>query len=295
MRDMTPAFASRKGRAADGILQQCCDNERRDPYFSVITVSAMTMKKPIQFRAVHTKTRWRRASHESIANALSRHRGAKALFDHLNKAIDYAQHGEPLYVIIWDKRQKGLGEIVKPDHSRRDGLQHAPLPDEEIDRFEAGDLPSDNELEQFFVHSLSSTLENVQQEHTGATSDSEPSLPQPKTAAELECQLQLKIQDSRRITAEARQVRLSLSNPTPVKVEIQTTAFLRSADVIVEVLERAVGKCECCRNPGPFARTSDGTPYLEVHHIVPLSKGGVDSVDNAQALCPNCHRRKHFG
>lgn len=61
------------------------------------------MKKPhpIQFRAVHTKNRWRPASHENMPNALGKKRGASALFDHLNRAIDYSTEGEPLYVIIW--------------------------------------------------------------------------------------------------------------------------------------------------------------------------------------------------
>ncbi|MEE7094460.1 HNH endonuclease, partial [Escherichia coli O10] len=39
----------------------------------------------------------------------------------------------------------------------------------------------------------------------------------------------------------------------------------------------------------------DGTPFLEVHHIEWLSKGGEDSVENAIALCPNCHRQAHYG
>lgn len=45
---------------------------------------------------------------------------------------------------------------------------------------------------------------------------------------------------------------------------------------------------------GPFRRL-DGEIFLEVHHIIPLSEGGEDTVANAEALCPNCHREKHFG
>ena len=37
----------------------------------------------------------------------------------------------------------------------------------------------------------------------------------------------------------------------------------------------------------------DGTHYLEVHHIDQLAKGGADTVENAVALCPNCHRKMH--
>ncbi|MBT7455033.1 MAG: HNH endonuclease [Gemmatimonadetes bacterium] len=42
----------------------------------------------------------------------------------------------------------------------------------------------------------------------------------------------------------------------------------------------------------PF-RTDDGRPYLEVHHILPLSEGGEDGMLNVAALCPNCHRAQH--
>jgi 5-methylcytosine-specific restriction protein A len=34
-------------------------------------------------------------------------------------------------------------------------------------------------------------------------------------------------------------------------------------------------------------------PYLESHHVVHLAQGGPDSIDNAIALCPNCHRKMH--
>jgi len=61
------------------------------------------------------------------------------------------------------------------------------------------------------------------------------------------------------------------------------------------VLSRANGICENCDKPAPFIRRRDGTPYLEVHHIIQLSKGGNDTINNAVAICPNCHRELHFG
>jgi hypothetical protein len=33
---------------------------------------------------------------------------------------------------------------------------------------------------------------------------------------------------------------------------------------------------------------------LEVHHILPLSEGGSDTIDNILLLCPDCHRREHL-
>ncbi|MBC8673865.1 HNH endonuclease [Aeromonas hydrophila] len=49
------------------------------------------------------------------------------------------------------------------------------------------------------------------------------------------------------------------------------------------------------KHKAPFNRVSDGTPYLEVHHIQPLANGGEDTIQNTMALCPNCHRKRHFG
>ncbi|WP_147195697.1 HNH endonuclease [Rummeliibacillus stabekisii] len=36
-------------------------------------------------------------------------------------------------------------------------------------------------------------------------------------------------------------------------------------------------------------------PNLEVHHIKRLADGEEDTVENAIAVCPNCHRELHFG
>ena len=36
-------------------------------------------------------------------------------------------------------------------------------------------------------------------------------------------------------------------------------------------------------------------PVLDVDHIQDLGRGGEDDPRNMVALCPNCHRRVHFG
>lgn len=73
-----------------------------------------------------------------------------------------------------------------------------------------------------------------------------------------------------------------------------TERFLRDPNVIAWVLKRAAGKCEACEAPAPFV-AMDGEPFLEVHHVRPLSEGGPDTTDNACACCPNCHRQLHLG
>ncbi|VTU25029.1 HNH endonuclease [Variovorax sp. SRS16] len=72
------------------------------------------------------------------------------------------------------------------------------------------------------------------------------------------------------------------------------TIFARDPDVKAWVLARAAGKCEACSGPAPFV-TADDLPFLEVHHVRQLADQGADLVTNAVALCPNCHRRLHYG
>ena len=89
--------------------------------------------------------------------------------------------------------------------------------------------------------------------------------------------------------------RLRVAPRVPKRITVQTTSFIRNQDVIEEVLFRASGFCEICWSPAPFIRSSNSEPYLEVHHTVPLAQSGEDTVDNAVAICPNCHRRAHHG
>ncbi len=91
-----------------------------------------------------------------------------------------------------------------------------------------------------------------------------------------------------------RHKRLATAPTQPERISVTTTSFRRNPDVVAEVLSRAAGICEQCHRPAPFKRR-DGTPYLEVHHRVQLADGGPDTVTNAVALCPNCHREQHYG
>jgi len=92
-----------------------------------------------------------------------------------------------------------------------------------------------------------------------------------------------------------RKQRLNNAPKHPEITITKTITHKRNPDVVAEVLERANGFCETCSKSAPFYRAKDGTPYLEVHHIIQLSIGGEDTVENAIALCPNCHREKHYG
>ena len=94
---------------------------------------------------------------------------------------------------------------------------------------------------------------------------------------------------------EERKLRLAAACKTPKVRVVSVTVFERNPDVVAEVLLRAKGFCENCSSAAPFNRRKDNTPYLEVHHKKRLADGGEDTIENAIALCPNCHRKMHFG
>jgi 5-methylcytosine-specific restriction protein A len=74
---------------------------------------------------------------------------------------------------------------------------------------------------------------------------------------------------------------------------VQSVQYERDQYIAQFTRKRANGICDLCLNPAPF-NDKNGRPYLESHHIEWLSKGGLDSIENTVALCPNCHRRMHI-
>jgi len=68
----------------------------------------------------------------------------------------------------------------------------------------------------------------------------------------------------------------------------------RSEIVKRYALREADGVCQGCEKEAPFVGV-DGEPFLEVHHLHRQSDGGPDHPDNVIALCPDCHRRVHYG
>lgn len=96
-------------------------------------------------------------------------------------------------------------------------------------------------------------------------------------------------------SVQARRRRLGNATRMPKRVLTTSLYFQRNPDVVAEVLYLAQGVCAHCKDLAPFVRRKCGTPYLEVHHIQQLSEGGEDAVENAEALCPNCHRYRHYG
>lgn len=116
-----------------------------------------------------------------------------------------------------------------------------------------------------------------------------------KELEEFDAEFDAEIKKAKKLNLKKRQIELNEADPYPPKVKVQTSVYKRNPYVVITVLERANGICELCKSPAPFKRKSDGSPFLEIHHKKPLSEGGLDTIGNAVALCPNCHRKAHFG
>lgn len=98
----------------------------------------------------------------------------------------------------------------------------------------------------------------------------------------------------KKIKSGRLEIQTASAPPTPPeKIKTEIYRFNRSTSVVAQCLYEAKGICKKCGKDAPFKRKRDGEPYLQVHHIVPLSKGGLDIVENTMAVCPNCHCEIH--
>ena len=91
------------------------------------------------------------------------------------------------------------------------------------------------------------------------------------------------------------ELKVKAEEQSSIKVAHQaviTETYIRNPYVAKYAKVRAKGICQLCDSKAPFLN-KDGSPYLESHHIIWLSKGGADSIENTVALCPNCHKKMH--
>lgn len=79
----------------------------------------------------------------------------------------------------------------------------------------------------------------------------------------------------------------------PTKRDATGSRYDRDPRVRDQAKRRAAGFCEYCGEAG--FKMANGSIYLETHHIIQLCDGGLDNSRNVIALCPNDHRRAHFG
>jgi len=112
---------------------------------------------------------------------------------------------------------------------------------------------------------------------------------------ELDNSFQAAINKARQNSEKERELFLQSASKKPRSRSVTVKVYDRNPHVVVATLLRANGQCEKCFSKAPFTRKSDNSPYLEVHHKIRLADNGDDSVENTIALCPNCHREKHYG
>ena len=83
-------------------------------------------------------------------------------------------------------------------------------------------------------------------------------------------------------------------NKEPKKRTTTFEQYERDQKVLAHAEKRANGICELSNQPAPFIK-EDSSPFLEAHHIIPLSEGGVDGIKNVALLSPNCLREARYG
>lgn len=103
----------------------------------------------VNYRAIHTRTAWRRAgNHKSVESAIRGPNGAAALFAGKVRT-DYERHGTPLYVLVWASDQSS-GHVIRPTENGTDGIEVAVIPIKDIERFERQRQAPEAELAAYF-------------------------------------------------------------------------------------------------------------------------------------------------
>jgi 5-methylcytosine-specific restriction endonuclease McrA len=80
---------------------------------------------------------------------------------------------------------------------------------------------------------------------------------------------------------DARLTRLAKMKDSDIQIA-QNRRDRIPEDVRIHVFQRDGGKCQRCGS----------SEELQFDHIVPVSKGGANAVENVELLCGNCNRLK---
>lgn len=100
------------------------------------------------------------------------------------------------------------------------------------------------------------------------------------------------LKDVQKLNDKELEERARQASKHPEVKRVLSNYVERNPAVAEHAKRRANGICDLCSQPAPF-KNKNGEPYLESHHIIYLAKGGVDTIYNTVALCPNCHRKVH--
>lgn len=86
---------------------------------------------------------------------------------------------------------------------------------------------------------------------------------------------------------------VEISRSEPQKREYLIETYARDQGWVAEAKNKYGLYCLCQSCTNSFQKP-DGSPYIEVHHIIPLAEGGEDSLWNLSVLCAHHHRMAHF-
>jgi hypothetical protein len=84
-------------------------------------------------------------------------------------------------------------------------------------------------------------------------------------------------------------------NVKPLRRSQSVAAYDRDPMVVALRKKLAVSRCEVDGCTSLIFENDAGDLFVEVHHIIPLSQGGEDILENTVALCPTHHRYLHIG
>lgn len=99
---------------------------------------------------------------------------------------------------------------------------------------------------------------------------------------------------------ELAETDLSFLETIPLETILKTTAFKRDRRAALFALKKSQFRCEVNPEHETFKRRRDGYPYLEPHHLIPLSQQklfnvSLDRPENIVCLCSHCHNKIHYG
>ncbi|MDC9714503.1 MAG: HNH endonuclease [Gammaproteobacteria bacterium] len=77
------------------------------------------------------------------------------------------------------------------------------------------------------------------------------------------------------------------------KIEHIRETYFRSTKIVKLAKEVLGTNCLYPKCHNTFLK-EDKSPYIEVHHIVPLHKKGIDKIENLSVVCAHHHKMSHF-
>ncbi|MBI5374838.1 MAG: HNH endonuclease [Candidatus Schekmanbacteria bacterium] len=86
---------------------------------------------------------------------------------------------------------------------------------------------------------------------------------------------------------------IDLTKEEPEKREYLVETYVRNVSWAKQAKKNFGDLCLYYNCSNTFLR-EDGTRYIEVHHIIPLYKGGEDGLWNLSVLCAHHHRMAHY-